>query len=325
MLSLKRCYAAKGIIFLLFLLSLNAHAAGFTYPVFDSDYVFEYSGMKIGYGHLSAELKNGVYYLRFTGSTSKFISLFFSLKEEIVSAIDVKSGQDLFYESIQIRPGKKKRVFIKFDNRTTATVTYTKNSETRRYILHSRSGIHSPFYVYLFFLRRGFLFKRTYFRDVAVSTHLYRIAIRPVGVETINLDKLGRKKGLRKAIKVELRFYKMTRKGKLKSNRFIKHLTAWIDANYPYLPLYIKTWHIIGLVSARLTKLQVRKNPSGAAIGCTRRARVRLKKSYQAVSIFATSSRPSSLVEISLISTFLILPVTVIGNESVNLMYFGIL
>jgi hypothetical protein len=48
------------------------------------------------------------------------------------------------------------------------------------------------------------------------------------------------------------------------------------------------------------------------------------QKNYE-VLIFATSCKPNSSMAVSRISTFRILPVTVIGKPSVNFQYFGIL
>ncbi len=247
------------LVFSLFFLFVGflAYAKKSPYINFRALYYFEISGLKVATGVLRGHRENNTYYVTFTGHTTPLVKLFYDLKETIVDAIDIKSGKDIYYESAQVRPKKKKYIHITFDNKTCARVIYTKNEDTKRYTLCSPYGVASPFYVYLFFINHGFEYGKVYRKDIAVSTHIYRALIKPIKETVINIDKLHRSWGKRKAIEVEIKLYKLNRDGKPKSNRILKKVKAWISTNNPHLPLIIRSWHIVGLFSARLVELKI--------------------------------------------------------------------
>ncbi|WP_025209440.1 DUF3108 domain-containing protein [Hippea sp. KM1] len=240
------------VIFLFF--AVNA----FGFNSFDAKYKFDFSGLTAGYGTLDVRKDNSTYRLDFEGSTVSIVRLFYRFDIRIEDVFDYRRKTSVFYKSYQEAPKSTKRVDVRFDNTTLAHVVYEKNKEQKTYTITSKNGVYSPLSVYLFFLGDKFKFKKTYFRDVVVSKHLYRIAIVPLGIETINMDPLGRKKGQMRALKVSLTFYKLTRDGKLKRKKQVKRLVAWISLKDPKIPLIIEMWHIIGKFRARLIHIDVR-------------------------------------------------------------------
>ncbi len=245
------------VSFFLLLFVIPASSADTPYVDFKAVYSFEISGLRIATGVLRGHKEGNNYYVTFTGHTLPLIRIFYDLKETIIDVINTKSGRDVYYESAQIRPKKKKYIHVTFDNATCARVIYTKNNDTRKYLLCSPYGVASPFYVYLFFINHGFEYGRIYRKDIVVSTHIYRALIEPIKEAVINIDKLHRSWGRRKAIEVKIKLLKLNRKGKPSSSRFVKEVKAWISTSIPQLPLIIKSWHIVGLFSARLVDLRI--------------------------------------------------------------------
>ncbi|AEA34359.1 DUF3108 domain-containing protein [Hippea maritima] len=238
-------------IFLLF--SVNA----FGFSSFEAKYKFDFSGLTAGYGTLSVEKDNSTYKLNFNGKTTAIVRFFYRLDVNIEDIFNYRQKRSVMYKSYQKTSRSFKKVSVKFDNATYADVLYEKNNNAKKYKITSKNGVYSPLYVYLFFLNRKFEFNKIYYKDVVVSKHLYRVTITPLQIETINLDLLGRKKGKRKALKVSLAFYKLTREGALKKKKEVKKLFAWISMDDPKVPLLIEMWHIIGKFRARLVSLEV--------------------------------------------------------------------
>ncbi len=250
----------KIIAVLIFLLSVNIYSYADStslYKNFKAAYNFEFSSMTVAKGILTGHIKNGIYTIHFTGKTTHFISIFYNLQEIIEGAVNMANLKSIYYESMEKRPKKEKLIYAKFIDNTTADVAITKNKKKKIYKLSSAQGIYSPLSLYLFFINNNMEIGKTYFRNVAVSKHLYRVKIKMEKYESINIDKLNRKKGKHKALKVELKFYKIDKNGKIKAGKNVKKVIAWISCSSPNIPILIESWNFIGLFRARLTKLHI--------------------------------------------------------------------
>ena len=239
------------IVFLF--INLNAFAQC-PFKNFTANYKFEFSGLKVGEGILTAYCDNNSYIVHFKAQTSKFISIFYKLKVDIEDAVDVKSLKDIYYRA-KFRGSSNKDVYVKFDNATTADVYY-KKKHLKHYVLSSKNGVYSPLSVYLFFVEHPFEFSKTYFKDVVISKHLYRVEILPLKETIVNIDMLKRKKGKREAIEAELTFYKLN-KGRFEKKKDVKKMIVFVSKNQPKIPLLSRMWHIIGVFGLRLTKLSI--------------------------------------------------------------------
>ncbi len=246
------------LFFVLLFFCVNSKA-GNLYKNFEAKYSLEFSSMTVAKGVLYGKLlDNNTYGISFEGATTPFISFFYSLKETIKGNVNLGSTQkDIFYESVEKRPKKTKIIYAKFLDNKTADVTVIKNHHKKAYLLKSQNGLFSPLSLYLFFMSNKIEMNKTYVRDVVVTKHLYKVAITILKKTTINLDKLGRKKGKRDALEVELRFYKVEKNGSVTKYKKVKKVIAWISTKPPLIPILIKSWNFIGFFSARLTDLKV--------------------------------------------------------------------
>lgn len=246
------------LFFVLSLFCINSEAEN-PYKNFEAKYSFEFSSMTVAKGVLRGKiLDNNTYGVSFEGATTRFISFFYNLKEIIKGSVKLGDVQkDIFYESIEKRPKKTKIIYAKFLDNKTANVTIIKNHHKKIYLLKSEKGLYSPLSLYLFFMSNNIEMNKTYIRDVVVTKHIYKVAITILKKTTINLDKLGRKKGRRDALEVELEFYKVEKNGSVTKYKKVKKVVAWISTKPPFIPVFIKSWNFIGFFSARLTNLKV--------------------------------------------------------------------
>ncbi len=243
------------VIVLFILFSLNCYAkADNVYGNFEAQYSFEFSGMTVAKGTLDAKmLDNDTYSVSLYGSTTSFISMFYSLKEKISGTVNIGNGKrDIFYESIEKRPKKTKIIYVRILNNKTAKVTVTKDKNKKVYVVKSDSRIFSPISLYVFFMANRVKIGKTYIRDVVVTKHLYKVAITVLKKTIFNLDKLGRKKGQQEALEVLLQFYKVEKNGKVAKYKKVKKVVAWISTKPPFIPIFIKSWSFMGFFSARL-------------------------------------------------------------------------
>ncbi|WP_022671376.1 DUF3108 domain-containing protein [Hippea alviniae] len=244
------------VVFLVFVSSW-AVAEELNLKSFKAKYKFDFSGLNAAKGELTAKLDNNTYTINFSGKTVSPVKWFFKLKVKIKDAIDLSNNRDIYYYSSIERPKKVKKIYVKFDNRTQATVLYQKNSDKKEYIVKSKNGVFSPLTVYMFFITHKIELGKAYYRDVVVSKKLYRIKILPIKEETINLDSFGREKGKRRVLKAELSFYKLDRNGELIKNEKVKKLVVWVSLKPPQLPVLVQMWHFIGVFEAKLIDLKV--------------------------------------------------------------------
>lgn len=245
-------YAAAFLI----LFCNTSTATNTIYKNFKAIYNFEFSSMTVAKGILTGNLNdNNTYSVHFNGQTTPFISIFYSLKEIIEGSVNIKSTKDIYYKSIEKKPKSEKYIFADFSDNSTAKITMKKNGTKKYYSIHSPKGIFSPLSLYLFFVINKFEFNKTYYRNVVVTNRIYRVAIKPLKYTTVNLDKLKRKRGRHKAIEVEIKFYKVDKNNRIVDNKKVKKIVAWIFQKSPNIPVFIESWHYIGLFSARLVKL----------------------------------------------------------------------
>ncbi len=251
----------KKVIFLscLLLFPINYSFGGVipenVYDNFTANYDFEFSGMVVAHGDLTGNRINNVYKVSFSGKTTKFISIFYNLKENIEGEVNIGSKKDVYYRSVEIRPKKKKMVNITFKDENSAKVIMQKGDDKEIYNIKSKYPIFSPISIYIFFMNNKIEISKTYSMHTIVAKKIYRVDIKPIGVKKLNLDKLKRKKFEEDALEVELRFYKV-KKGTIYKNNKIKKVIAWISTKPPYIPILIESWHFLGVFSARLKCLK---------------------------------------------------------------------
>ncbi len=245
-------------VFLLLLIFANFTMANGLYRNFKATYSIEFSGMTVAKGELKGKLlDNSTYGVYFSGKTTHFISFFYNLKEIIKGTVDIgENKKKVFYESIEKRSKKTKIIYASFLDNKTAKVTISKNKDKKVYLLKSEDGIFSPISLYVFFMSNKMKIGKTYFRDVVVTKHLYKVSITAIKKTTINLDKLRRNSGKRDALEVELKFYKVEKNGSIAKYKKVKSLIAWISTKPPMIPILIKSWNFVGFFSARLTSLK---------------------------------------------------------------------
>ncbi len=228
------------------------------YQNFEAKYSLEFSSMTVAKGVLYGELDNNTYKIYFKGTTTPFVSIFYSLKEIIMGAISINGcSNDMFYESIEQRPKRVKIIHATFPDKKTTKVTITKNNDKKVYLLKSKYNVFSPLSLYVFFMSNRIKIGKTYIRDVVVTKHLYKVSITALRKTTVNLDKLGRQRGKRAVIEVELKFYKIEKDGNVSKYKKVKKVVAWISTTPPFIPVLVKTWNFIGFFSARLTSLKL--------------------------------------------------------------------
>ncbi len=248
-------------LFFIIAFSLNALSFNRVYEDFDAEYNFEFSNMIIAKGTLKGRLSkdNKTYTITFDGKTSKLISIFYRLKEHIEGSVDVDTRRDLIYKSLEKTSKKNKSVKITFLNKHKAKVVIIKNGRKKEVELISKKGIYSPISLYLFFISNKVKFGDSYYRDVAVASHVYRIEITPKKLSQINIDRMKNKHGKRETVEVEIRFFKIDKNGKMLPDKKMKKIVAWIAKDNPNIPLLIESWHLLGVFQARLTKLKYAK------------------------------------------------------------------
>lgn len=243
------------IVFLLILFASASVYGRIVTKNFEAQYKFDFSGFVVGKGTLKAIFKNDNLTILFKGRTVSLIKLLYRLNVEILDAVNLKTLRDMFYKSWSETKKRKKFVYVTFDNSTHVKVVYDKNGDKKTYSLSNKDGLCSPLNVYLFFLTHNYELRKTYVRYVVVSKHVYKVLIKPLSYETINLDDLSRDKGKRKALKVEIKFFKVNSNGKVAKKSSVKDLMVWISEDPPQIPLLIRMWHVIGVFEAKLTKL----------------------------------------------------------------------
>ncbi len=224
---------------------------------FEAQYKFDFSGLVVGKGTLKASFNNDNLTILFKGKTVSLIKLLYRLNVEIMDSVNLKTFRDVFYKSCSKTKKKKKFIFVRFDNSTYAKVIYEKNGDKKSYELYKKNGLYSPLSVYLFFLTHNYELGKTYVRYIVVSKHMYKVLIKPLAYETINLDDLGRDKGKTEALKVELRFFKLNSDGKVVKKNKVKDIFVWVSKKPPQIPLLARMWHVIGVFEAKLTKLKI--------------------------------------------------------------------
>ena len=175
---------------------------------------------------------------------------------KLLDTVNVRTFRDVFYKSWSKTKKSKKFIFVKFDNSTHASVLYEKDGKKKVYELYQRDGLYSPLSVYLFFLTHNYQLGKTYVRYIVVSKHIYKVLIKPVCYETINLDDLGRDRGKREVLKVELKFFKLNSDGTIVKKNKVKDVLVWVSRTPPHIPLLARMWHIIGVFEAKLTNLK---------------------------------------------------------------------
>ncbi len=228
-----------------------------SYADFQAEYVFEFSGMKVAHGTLSGRKQGNIYTIVFDGRVTKLISLIYKLKEHIEGSVDVLNYAALDYKYHQTTSKKNKFVDIKFIDEHKADVSINKNDERKHYSVASKYSIFSPVSLYILFMNDDAKIEKEYYKYVVIDHNLYMVDIKNLGQTTINLDKLERKKGLRRVIKVEFRFNKLDKNGILKKNNKVKKLDVWISCRNPKIPVLIKSQHILGMFSARLQSIKI--------------------------------------------------------------------
>ena len=225
------------------------------YADFQARYVFEFSGMTVAKGTLNGKKSGDIYKIVFDGKVTKLISLIYKLKEHIEGSVDVLNYAALDYKYHQTTSKRNKFVDIKFIDEHKARVSINKNDERKHYSVDSKYSIFSPVSLYILFMNNGAKIKKEYYKYVIVDHSLYRVDIKNLGQTTINLDKLKRKKGLKRVIKIEFTFNKLNKNGTLKKNNKVKKLDVWISCSDPKIPVLIESQHILGVFSARLQSI----------------------------------------------------------------------
>ena len=225
---------------------------------FEAQYKFDFSGLVVGRGILKARFNSDNLTILFKGKTVSLIKLLYRLNVEILDSVNLKSFRDVFYKSWSETKKRKKFIFVRFDNSTHAEVVYEKNGDRKVYELYQKNGLYSPLSVYLFFLTHNYELGKIYVRYIVVSKHMYKVLIKPICYETINLDDLGRDKGKREVLKVELKFFKLNSNGKIVKKNRVKDVLVWVSKTPPQIPLLARMWHVIGVFEAKLTKLEVK-------------------------------------------------------------------
>ena len=248
----------KGLLIAcLFVIFISAFAQGkIVDKDFEAQYKFDFSGFVVGKGTLKAFFNNDNLTVLFKGKTVSLIKLLYKLNVEIIDSVNLKTLRDTFYKSWSETKKRKKFVFVTFDNSTHARVIYEKNGDRKVYSLSNKNDLYSPLSVYLFFLTHNYELGKTYVRYIVVSKHIYKVLIKPLSYETINLDALGRDKGKREALKVEIKFFKLNDNGEIVKKNSVKNLIVWISKTPPQIPLLARMWHIIGVFEAKLTGLR---------------------------------------------------------------------
>lgn len=244
------------ITFLFILFSFAPAKSKIIRENFEAQYKFDFSGLVVGKGTLRADFNNDNLTILFKGKTVSVIKLLYRLNVKLLDTVNVRTFRDVFYKSWSETKKRKKFIFVRFDNSTHASVLYEKDGKKKVYELYQRDGLYSPLSVYLFFLTHNYQLGKTYVRYIVVSKHIYKVLIKPVCYETINLDDLGRDKGKRRVLKVELRFFKLNSDGKVVKKNSVKDVLIWVSKAPPQIPLLARMWHVIGVFEAKLTKLK---------------------------------------------------------------------
>ena len=245
------------VVVLMLIMPIQVVAKDLELKSFKAKYKFDFSGLVAGKGELKANLDNNTYTISFSGKTISPVKWFFKLKVKIKDVMDLLNNRDVYFYSSIERPKKTKRVYVRFDNMTQATVIYQKNSDKKKYIIRSKNGVYSPLTVYMFFITHNIELGKVYYRDIVVSKKLYRVKIIPLKKETINLDPFRRKNGKIETLKVELFFYKLDKNGNLLKNGRVKKLIVWVSLKPPQTPILIQMWHIVGVFEAKLVNVEI--------------------------------------------------------------------
>lgn len=225
------------------------------YADFQARYVFEFSGMKVAKGTLNGKKSGDIYTIVFDGKVTKLISMIYKLKEHIEGSVDVLNYAALDYKYHQTTSKRDKLVDIKFLNEHKADVSINKNDDRKHYSVYSKYSIFSPVSLYILFMNNDAEVEKEYYKYVIVGHSLYRVDIKNLGQTVINLDKLKRKKGLKRVIKIEFTFNKLNKNGTLKKNNKVKKLDVWISCSDPKIPVLIESQHTLGVFSARLQSI----------------------------------------------------------------------